>query len=471
MADRDYLFYELTNSVCSKCLRKVEAKVLIRGERVYLQKWCPEHKVERVLISTEAEYYKLTRRFIKPGQMPVKFNTPIKYGCPYDCGLCPDHEQHSCLTLVEVTDQCNLECPVCYSESGPGRVGTHRPLEQVEFMLDCVVRNEGEPDVVQISGGEPTIHPQFWEIMDAAKRRPIKHLMLNTNGVRIAKEEGFAERLAGYMPGFEVYLQWDSFEEEALKALRGADLREVRRKAIERLNEFNVSTTLVVTLKKGVNDHEVGKIIEFALKQPCVRGVTFQPVQVAGRTDGFDPAEDRLTLSEVRRAIIDQHPLFKEEDVIPVPCHPDCLAMAYALKMGDCVTPLTGMIPGEVLLQAEGSTIVYERNPGLREQLFKAFSTNHSPGSAATSLKQLLCCLPLVDVPEEVNYRNVFRVIIMKFMDAYDMDVRSVKKTCVHIVHPDGRIIPFDTYNLFYRDGREAGLPRRDLTAVTVNGR
>jgi hypothetical protein len=139
--------------------------------------------------------------------------------------------------------------------------------------------------------------------------------------------------------------------------------------------------------------------------------------------------------------------------------------------MGECVTPLTGMIPGEVLLQAEGSTIVYERNPGLREQLFKAFSTNHSPGSAATSLKQLLCCLPLVDVPEEVTYRNVFRVIIMKFMDAYDMDIRSVKKTCVHIVHPDGRIIPFDTYNLFYRDGREAGLPRRDLTAVTVNGR
>ena len=294
---------------------------------------------------------------------------------------------------LSVTDQCNLECPVCYSESGPSRVGTHRSMEQIEFMLDCVVRNEGEPDVVQISGGEPTIHPEFWKILDAAKRRPIKHLMLNTNGVKIATEAGFAERLAGYMPGFEVYLQWDSFEEGALRELRGADLREVRRRAIERLNEFDVSTTLVVTLKKGVNDHEVGRIIEFALKQRCVRGVTFQPVQVAGRTEGFDSAVDRLTVSEVRRAIIEQHPLFKEEDVIPVPCHPDCLAMAYALKIPSaeadptgegCAIPLTGMIPGEVLLQAEGSTIVYERNPGLREQLFKAFSTNHSPGSAAT---------------------------------------------------------------------------------------
>src|SRR5258705_2907767 len=170
-------------------------------------------------------------------------------------------------------------------------------------MLDCVVRNEGEPDVVQISGGEPTVHPRFWEILDAAKRRPIKHLMLNTNGWRIASEEGFAERLASYMPGFEVYLQWDSMEERALRELRGADLREVRRRALERLEAAGVSTTLVVTLRKGLNDHEVGSIIDFALKQRCVRGVTFQPIQVAGRLESYDPARDRFTLTEVRRRI------------------------------------------------------------------------------------------------------------------------------------------------------------------------
>src|SRR4051812_33983012 len=465
MPDRDYLFVELTNSVCSRCLRKVEAKVLIREERVYLQKWCPEHGREKVLIADDAEYWMMTRRFLKPGQMPLRFNTPIKYGCPYDCGLCPDHEQHSCLTLVEVTDGCNLTCPVCYSDSSPKRMAEHRSLEQVGFMLDCVVRNEGEPDVVQISGGEPTIHPQFWEILDAAKRRPIKHLMLNTNGVRIANEEGFARRLAEYQPGFEVYLQFDSLEERPLREVRGADLRDVRRRALERLNEADVSTTLVVTLRKGLNDHEVGPIIDYALKQPCVRGVTFQPIQVAGRLDDYDPARDRLTLTEVRRRILEQTSVFGDADVIPVPCHPDCLAMAYALKLGDRVVPLTGMIPRDVLLQAEGSTIVYEKNDGLRERLFAAFSTGHSPASAATSLKQLLCCLPLVKVPEAITYENVFRVIVMKFLDAYDMDVRSVKKTCVHIVHPDGRIIPFDTFNLFYRDRKEEGLGRLRVLA------
>jgi uncharacterized radical SAM superfamily Fe-S cluster-containing enzyme len=455
MPDRPYLFYELTNSLCSTCLAKVEAKVVIQNDRVYLHKFCPEHKLHKVLISTDAEYYKLSRQTLKAGQMPLKFQTPIKYGCPFDCGLCPDHEQHSCLTLIEITDQCNLTCPVCYSDSSPKRL-THRSIEQIEFMLDCVVRNEAEPDVVQISGGEPTIHPQFFQVLDLAKARPIKHLMVNTNGIRIANDADFARRLKDYMPGFEVYLQFDSLRPGPLLALRGSDLTEVRKKAIDRLNEHNISTTLVVTLKKGLNDGEIGEIIDYALQQRCVRGVTFQPIQDAGRLESFDPETDRLTLGEIRQQILKQSPVFKPQDVIPVPCHPDCLAMAYALKMDGCVTPLTGLIDPKVLLHGEGNTIVYEKHDAIRGELFKLFSTAASPGSSAHSLKQLLCCLPMVEMRgPTLTYDNIFRILIMQFLDRHNFDVRSVKKTCVHIAHPDGRIIPFDTFNLFYRDERE----------------
>ncbi len=465
MPDRPYLFYELTNSLCGTCLRKVEAKVIIEGDHVYLHKWCPEHRFQRVLISTDAEYYKLSRQTIKPGQMPLKFNTPIKYGCPFDCGLCPDHEQHSCLTLVEITDMCNLSCPVCYSESSPERL-THRSMEQIEFMLDCVVRNEGEPDVVQISGGEPTIHPQFFDVLDAAKRRPIKHLMVNTNGIKIANDPAFAERLAHYMPGFEVYLQFDSLKPGPQIALRGEDLTDIRRRAIDRLNAHNISTTLVVTLKKGLNDGEIGSIIEYALQQRCVRGVTFQPIQSAGRLEQFDPATDRLTLGEIRQQILRQSNVFTDADVIPVPCHPDCLAMAYAIKLDGCVTPLTRLIDPKVLLHGEGNTIVYERDPRVRKEIIKLFSTAASPVSSQNSLRQLLCCLPQVSVPSGIGYENIFRVIIMQFLDRHNFDVRSVKKTCVHIVHPDGRIIPFDTYNMFYRDGREYALRAQQLVQI-----
>ncbi len=456
MPDRPYLFLELTNSLCTTCLRRVEAKIVEQDGRVYLHKWCPTHKLEKVLISTDAEYYKLSRQTIKPSQMPLKFNTPMQYGCPYDCGLCPDHEQHSCLTLLEITDACNLNCPVCYAESGTHRATQHRSMAQIEFMLDALVRNEGEPDVVQISGGEPTIHPQFFDVLDACKRRPIKHLMLNTNGVKIARDAEFAKRLATYLPKFEVYLQFDSLKPSALIDLRGEDLTEIRAKAIERLNELNLSTTLVCVLKKGVNDDEIGTIIDFALKQKCVRGVTFQPIQNAGRVERFDAARDRLTLGEVRQQILAQSPLFKPNDVVPVPCHPDCLAMAYALKLGGQVIPLTGLVDPKVLLHGEGNTIVYEQHPKMRDLMIKLFSTAASPASSSENLGHLLCCLPELPLPPSIGYDNVFRVIIMQFMDAQNMDIRSVKKSCVHIAHPDGRIIPFDNYNLFYREGKEA---------------
>jgi uncharacterized radical SAM superfamily Fe-S cluster-containing enzyme len=455
---RPYLFYDSAVSVCAECLARVEAKILIQDERVYLEKWCPEHGRARVLLADDAAYYRKCREvFIKPPELPKRFNTPQRWGCPYDCGLCPEHMQHSCLTLVEITDHCNLRCPICYADSGPHRPG-FRDLATVERMLDAVVANEGEPDVAQISGGEPTLHPDFFAILDAAKRRPIRHLMVNTNGLRIAQEPEFAARLASYQPGFELYLQFDSLRDEVHKDLRGAKLREVRLRALENLNRHDISTTLVVTVKKGLNDHELGDIIDFALKQPCVRGVTFQPIQAAGRLENYDPARDRLTLSEVRRRILEQTPLFQPDDLIPVPCNPDCLAMAYALKLGDRVQPLTRFVSPETLVSKGRNTIVVERDEALREHVFKLFATNHSPESQACSLSDLLCCLPKLAAPGDLGYRNVFRVLIMQFIDAHGFDLRAVKKSCVHIAQPDGRIIPFDTFNLFYRDDRAARL-------------
>ena len=533
---RPYLFYDVAISICSTCYRKVEAKTVFQDDKVYLLKRCPQHGPEKVLIADDVDYYRRCREvFLKPPEMPQIYNTPVKWGCPYDCGLCTDHEQHSCLTLIEICDYCNLRCPVCYAASGPERQ-QFRTLAQIEKMLDAVVRNEGHPDVVQLSGGEPTMHPDFFTIVEMAKARPIKHLMVNTNGVRIAQEEDFAKRLAEVREDFEVYLQFDSFERDPLMQLRGADLRRVRQDALEKLNRHNISTNLVVTLKKGLNDHEIGKIIDYALQQPCVRGVTFQPIQDAGRLEkwvpnyhedgsaenggaplladfarsgsitsatttastkgtyvrNFNPTTERLTLTEVRRKILEQTKVFRPEDVIPVPCHPDSLAMAYALKLNGKVIPLTSMIPPEVLINGAANTILYEQDPAVRTNLFKLFATNHSPRSGAGTLRELLCCLPKIWIPNSnssaissetaaipnqtvvipseardlgfaaatpspaaLSYENIFRIIIMQFIDAHSFDVRSVKKTCVHIAHPDGRLIPFDTYNLFYRDNLE----------------
>lgn len=452
---RPYWFYDTTTALCETCLHTVEAKILFQNDLVIMEKFCPVHGKSRALLADDVQYYRQCREvFIKMPEMPVRFTKPMYYGCPYDCGLCTDHMQHSCLSIVEITDRCNLSCPVCFAESGPGQHLQHRSLDEVKKMLDAVVASEGEADVVQISGGEPTIHPDFFTILDEARKRPIKHLMVNTNGIRIANDPGFAERLATYLPGFELYLQFDGLDNDIIRTLRSANLAALHEKALNKLDALNLSTTLVVTVQNGLNDHQLGAIIAHAMTHPCVRGVTFQPIQNAGRVEVAHGVEKRLTVSELRRKIAEQSEIFTLNDIVPVPCNPDTLAMGYAVRLGGSITPLTRYLDPQTLIDGSKNTIVFEHDADFREramaQLFKVMSTNHSPQSQANCLAELLCCLPQVDAPD-LGYQNVFRIMIVQFMDAHNMDIRALKKSCIHFAQPNGHMIPFESYNLFYR--------------------
>jgi 7,8-dihydro-6-hydroxymethylpterin dimethyltransferase len=187
------------------------------------------------------------------------------------------------------------------------------------------------------------------------------------------------------------------------------------------------------------------------LKQKCVRGVTFQPTQQVDRLENFNEQTDRYTLTEVRTAILEQTDIFNKNDLIPVPCNPDALVMGYALKLGDQVFPLTRMIDPDDLLDNSKNTIVYEQDEQLKLHLMNMFSTGNSVEKAGEHLKSIMCCLPEIDAPN-LSYDNLFRIIIMQFIDAHNFDVRAIKKSCVHIVNKDMSIIPFETMNIFYRD-------------------
>ncbi|WP_304178124.1 radical SAM protein [Phenylobacterium aquaticum] len=446
-----YLFLGQTTSLCETCLALVPAKIIAEGSDVFYQKRCREHGVQKTLVSDDLSYWKAQRDWVKPGDRPLAIQSRTEHGCPYDCGLCADHEQHSCLAILEINEACNLSCPVCFAESSVKREA-HRPMSEIEAMLDALVASEGEPDLVQISGGEPTLHPQFFEILAAAKARPIRHLMINTNGLRIAREAGFAERLAAFMPRFEVYLQFDSLSRDALMELRGADLTKVRQQALEALERNNIPTTLVVTLKKGVNDHEIADIVRHALTWRCVRGVTFQPIQDAGRNDGFDAKRHRIVLTEVRREIA-KAGVFGLEDLIPLPCNPDQICIGYGLRDGANVTPITSLLPRELFVAAAPNTVTFEGFPELRDRIFDLLSLSTAQADTTDKLAGLLCCLPEAVVPEELAYEHTFRVVISQFLDRFNFDLGAVKRSCVHFVEPDGKIYPFDTYNTFYRPG------------------
>jgi uncharacterized radical SAM superfamily Fe-S cluster-containing enzyme len=449
---RPYIFLGQTTSLCETCLELVPAKIIQEGEAVFYLKRCDAHGVQKTLVSTEARYWKRCRDFLKPGDVPLKFHTRIDKGCPYDCGLCPDHEQHSCLAIIEVNEHCNLTCPTCFASSSPALAGT-RSLAEVERMLDLLVESEGQPDLLQLSGGEPTLHPDILEIIRAARRRPIRHVMLNTNGIRIASDPEFVSGLAEMKRAFEVYLQFDALSEQALKTIRGADLRRVRERALEALERAGISTTLVCVIRKGVNDGEIGDVLRYAQRWSCVRGVTFQPVQDAGRNEGFDPGENRIVLSEIRRAIIDQWGVFGEDDLIPLPCNPDAISIGYGLRAGTEVKPVTRLFPQEVLVQTAPNSVTFEGNPEMRKLLIELLSLSCAGQQSANVLREVLCCLPLVEVPASIGYDRIFRVTVVSFLDRFNFCLAGVKRSCIHFVTGDGRVIPFDTYNMFHRPG------------------
>ncbi len=456
---KPYLFHGQTQSLCAHCLKLVPAKILISGNEVWYEKRCREHGVQKVMVSSDADYYRAEMSFLKPGDRPLQVQSRTDHGCPWDCGLCPDHEQHSCLAIIEVNEACNLTCPVCFAESSQA-LTSHRDLETIGRMMDALVASEGEPDLVQLSGGEPTIHPDILTIIDMAQARPIRHLMINTNGLRIASDPAFVTELEKRKKGLEIYLQFDSLDGKALKVLRGADLTKVRRKALDALEAAGISTTLVCTVKKDLNDHEMAAIIDHALQFRCVRGVTFQPIQDAGRNENFDPKKDRVLLTDIRRRVVEDSGIFGEADMIPLPCNPSAISIGYGLRNGTNVVPVTAMIPKDQLVAEMPNAVNFERYPSLKDRIFELFSLSTIEPNVAERMGDLLCCLPQVEVPSGLSYENIFRVVIVNFMDAHDFCVGNVKRSCIHFVTPNGQIIPFETYNLFYRDGSVERLHR-----------
>ena len=450
---RPYIFYGQTTSMCPRCLALVPAKICIEGDDVFYEKRCKTHGVSRVRVSSDALYFRWQRDFLKPGDRPLTLQSKTHFGCPYDCGLCADHEQHSCLAIVEINGVCDLTCPVCFADSSPRRTN-NLPLATIERMFDTLVASEGEPDLVQISGGEPTLHPQILDVIRLAKSKPIRHLMLNTNGVRIAQDPAFVEALAELKTGLEVYLQFDSLNPAALKEIRGADLTRIRRQALEALEKHNISSTLVCVVKKGVNNAEMGAIIQHALLWKCVRGVNFQPIQDTGRNEGFDPDRDRALLSDIRRRIVADSGVFGERDMIPLPCNPSAITIGYGLRNGTEVTPVTSIFSHEDLLADVPNALTFEKYPELQRRIFELFSLSTGPDTAVERIAALLCCLPDVPVPRGLTYDNIFRVTVVEFLDPHNFCLAAVKRSCVHFVTPAGQIVPFDTYNLLYRDGR-----------------
>jgi uncharacterized radical SAM superfamily Fe-S cluster-containing enzyme len=477
-----------TKSICPECLKAIDATIYEDEGKVFIKKTCPEHGSVQELYWSDYDQYLRAEKFRFDGTGMENPRTEKKLGCPYDCGICPEHKSHTSLAIIDITNRCNLKCPVCFANASAAGYVYEPTADQVAGMLENLHNNKPVPaTALQFSGGEPTIREELFDFVRKAKEIGFKHVEVNTNGVRIAADPEYAKKLkeAGVST---IYLQFDGLTPEAYKFIRGLDLLETKMKAIENLRQAGyASIVLVVTLVKGVNDQQLGDIIKFAAENfDVIRCVNVQPVSLCGRLPQQEREKMRITIPDFMRLVEEQTGGdIKASDFYPVPIvvpvskavgelkgkryvefttHPHCGMATFVFIENGKMTPITrygniekfvGSLKGvyadalkgdksKAKIRLAGSAR-HIKFSFLRKYLFKVLSTGdyNSLGDFA---------------------RNALMISSMHFMDPYNFDLERVQRCGIHYAVPDGRIIPFCTMNSIHRAEveKKLGIPIKE---------
>ncbi|MEL6330315.1 MAG: radical SAM protein [Planctomycetota bacterium] len=437
-----------TTSRCPECLTPVPAVVYEddRG-RVLMRKSCDIHGESTAVIAPDGRWYHhaVGRR---------------ETGCGSGCGCGgepatgdPFEKLSTCVALIEIVDSCNLECPTCFASSPRSDEVDCRPFEEIVARIGGVVARKGFIDILQLSGGEPTLHPRFFDILSwCLANDRIGYVLINTNAVRIATDEPFRRRLASLRTAnsFELYVQFDGVQEAGQRALRAADLREIRRRAIDEVGALGVPSTLAMVVTAETIDH-LGDALRFGLGRRHCRGITFQPMFASGRTSGTLAAGTLHTADMIDAVTSQSEGLITEDDFTPLPCgDPNCHTIGYVVRGPDGPAGLGSLIDLGSL------------------QSFLSDRVNYS-------LEDLVRCgcetEPLGEILKsfELSPDAPFRIFVKPFMDRFNFDQDRIDRCCTHVVRRDGSLDSFCRYYLHGGALSEVDVVPRG--SVTIEGR
>ncbi|MFB3889885.1 MAG: tetraether lipid synthase Tes [Candidatus Bathyarchaeia archaeon] len=480
-----------TRSICPECLKALDAEIYEDGGKVFIKKECPEHGAFQELYWSDYEQYVRAEKFRYDGDGIENPRTQTVKGCPLDCGICPEHKSHTALAIIDVTNRCNLKCPVCFANASAAGYVYEPTQEQVTGMLENLRATKPVPaTALQFSGGEPTIRNDLFDLIRKAKEVGFRHVEVNTNGVRISQDPEYPKKLkaAGVST---IYLQFDGLTADVYKFIRGLDLLDVKMKAIENLRQAGYnSVVLVVTLVKGVNDGQLGDIVNFAVKNfDVIRCINVQPVSLCGRLPQQDREKMRITIPDFMRLVEEQtQGAIKVSDFYPVPvvvpvskavgalkdkryveftAHPHCGMATFAIVENGKLTPVTRY--GNIDKFRQSLLKVYadaEKGSKSKAKLRLIGSARHMKFSFLR--KYVLRVLLEGDYQSLGDFaRNMLMVSSMHFMDPYNFDLERVQRCVIHYAVPDGRIIPFCTMNSIHRADveKKLGIPIKEWQA------
>jgi hypothetical protein len=447
----------MTESVCPQCLRRIPASRVAVGDDVYLCKECPEHGAFSTVIWRGLSSYEKWAAERTLASRPPASLSPSARGCPYDCGLCEDHRQHTCCVVMEVTQRCNLSCPVCFASAGCAPSTAEPTLDEIRLWCRDLLQRGG-PFNIQLSGGEPTLRDDLPEIISTVRAEGFGFVQLNTNGVRLATERDYARRLLEAGLGC-VFLQYDGVSAAAHWVIRGRDLSTVKHKAIENCAACGLGVVLVPTIVAGVNCAEIGQLLLRAIDYaPTVRAVHFQPVSYFGRYPAPPRDADRITLPEIMQKIEQQTGgLFRAADFYPASgenafCEfhgkftllPGGGVEVAARPTTSCCAPPTG----EGLVQLGAAS-------GNGEGARRARNFVARRWSAPQELPEETTGLDLGSMDAFLaKQRQSFCISAMAFQDAWNLDLQRLKECFLHVLSPQRKLVPLCAYNLTSCDGR-----------------
>jgi 7,8-dihydro-6-hydroxymethylpterin dimethyltransferase len=458
----DWVF-KTTTSTCPSCLALLEADVVIRDSKVFFKKACGHCGPSEALVSEDARYYVQAYSFARAGTEPLEFTQQAKQGCPVDCGTCSDHEQHTCLPIIEVTDHCNLECPICIVDN---QYSSHMSVEAFERVIDGLIRAEGRCESIAICGGEPTSHPRILDLIRVADRPEIGRVVLITNGLRIGRDPAFARQIKD--SGAYVALQLDGFDAETHRILRGRDLTEEKAATLDVLRELRIPTQLIFVAARGVNEHQIGQAVDLLLSHDHILSLNFQPVAFTGNGGGrfVHDAMDRLTIPGVIQAVAEQTGgRIGKSDFSPLPCsHPQCVSLTYLLRLNDgSYLPFSRFVDfrkhGTLLRSSATLPATAEMHDTLHEVIHDVYANEDEVERGSDVLAALRRALDVMFPDRPVTAREELRIgetqaksiFLHHYMDPHDFDLERLRKCCHHYAQADGRIMPACGFNLFHR--------------------
>jgi uncharacterized radical SAM superfamily Fe-S cluster-containing enzyme len=467
-----------TTSICPDCLEPLDAEVLERRGEVWMEKKCPSHGHFSALLCSDINHY------YEPNASQVQGTSC----CGSSCGQ-PVTENsngtasvpwtnHSCTILIEITGRCNLTCPTCFAGSSPQHSEMMCMEEFVRQVDQLVAGGKRGSDMIQVSGGEPTIHPRFFDMVDLLFERGFHQVCVNSNGIKLA-QPAFTESLAKCMSRRSgdqvyVYLQFDGFEDSTHEALRGRkDLLKFKQQALENCQARGINIHPVMTLTRGINDHEVGDFVQLAAENPRIRNVVMQPAMYSGRYDK-PRRPDRITLADTVDLICEQFSAFTPQDFIPIPCSdPNCFSMAVAFRTRDGLLPISRYFPrykswdnhdSRELIELITDTI---NGPQAISQVIQWLTSDGQiegllHGLDDGGVDRLLDVLVETQSGGSSLWDKLLIISIKPFMDAWTYDQDRVDQCCVHTLDKDGNPVSFCEFNAINR-------PRMTYDLLTEN--